>query len=162
MLGSISIILLSIAVAFSASGISDGRTDSILLRSIAIIEGLFLAIAANKAIWLLSYALIWSIMPGVISVSLRKGISVLVPLISLWSKASGYFSAASMSMSVVSLERIDKIRREWIGKGGLMSERLLIVGGVAGGTAAASRARRVNPELEIVLFEQGPHISYAA
>lgn len=43
-----------------------------------------------------------------------------------------------------------------------MKEKLLIIGGVAGGTAAASRARRVNPQLEIILFEKGPHISYAA
>lgn len=43
-----------------------------------------------------------------------------------------------------------------------MREKLIIVGGVAGGTAAASRARRVNPSLEITLFEKGPHISYAA
>ena len=43
-----------------------------------------------------------------------------------------------------------------------MPDRLLIVGGVAGGTSAASRARRINPGLEIVLFEKGPFVSYSA
>jgi len=47
-------------------------------------------------------------------------------------------------------------------KGGKMKEKLIVVGGVAGGTAAASRARRVSPSLEIVHLEKGPHISYAA
>ena len=43
-----------------------------------------------------------------------------------------------------------------------MTERLLVIGGVAAGTSAASRARRINPVLEIVLFEKGPFISYSA
>ncbi|MFC1889390.1 FAD-dependent oxidoreductase [Thermodesulfobacteriota bacterium] len=41
-------------------------------------------------------------------------------------------------------------------------KKLVVVGGVAAGTSAASRARRVDPELEIVLFEKGPHVSYGA
>jgi NADPH-dependent 2,4-dienoyl-CoA reductase/sulfur reductase-like enzyme len=41
-------------------------------------------------------------------------------------------------------------------------ERLLIIGGVAAGMSAASRARRTNPELEIVVLEKGAHISYGA
>lgn len=40
--------------------------------------------------------------------------------------------------------------------------RLLIIGGDAAGMSAASQARRMNPELEIVAFERGPHTSYSA
>ncbi len=43
-----------------------------------------------------------------------------------------------------------------------MAQRLIVVGGVAAGTSAASRARRVNPEMEIILFEAGPYVSYGA
>jgi NADPH-dependent 2,4-dienoyl-CoA reductase/sulfur reductase-like enzyme len=45
-----------------------------------------------------------------------------------------------------------------------MSERkrLVVIGGVAAGMSAASKARRVNPDLEIVVFEQGDWISYSA
>ncbi len=39
--------------------------------------------------------------------------------------------------------------------------RILIVGGVAGGASAAARARRPREEAEILLFERGPHISFA-
>lgn len=38
--------------------------------------------------------------------------------------------------------------------------KLVIVGGGAGGPTAASRARRLNEESEIVLLERGEHISY--
>lgn len=37
--------------------------------------------------------------------------------------------------------------------------RLVIVGGVAAGTKAASRARRVNPEMEISLYQEEPEVS---
>ena len=37
--------------------------------------------------------------------------------------------------------------------------RLVIVGGVAAGTKAASRARRVNPEMEITLYQEEPEVS---
>ncbi|NLC39961.1 MAG: FAD-dependent oxidoreductase, partial [Clostridiaceae bacterium] len=40
--------------------------------------------------------------------------------------------------------------------------RLLIIGGVAAGTSAASKARRNNEKAEIVLYEKGPDISYAS
>jgi len=40
--------------------------------------------------------------------------------------------------------------------------RLVIIGGDAAGMSAASQARRRSPELEIVVFEQGPHTSYSA
>jgi NADPH-dependent 2,4-dienoyl-CoA reductase/sulfur reductase-like enzyme len=41
-------------------------------------------------------------------------------------------------------------------------ERLVIIGGVAAGMSAASRARRVNAQLEIVVLEKGRHVSYGA
>jgi NADPH-dependent 2,4-dienoyl-CoA reductase/sulfur reductase-like enzyme/rhodanese-related sulfurtransferase len=39
--------------------------------------------------------------------------------------------------------------------------RLLIVGGVAGGASAAARARRLDENAEIVVFERGPDVSFA-
>ena len=39
--------------------------------------------------------------------------------------------------------------------------RILIVGGVAGGASCAARARRLNEEAEIVIFERGPYVSFA-
>lgn len=44
----------------------------------------------------------------------------------------------------------------------MSAERLVVVGGVAAGLSAASRARRVNPQLEILVYEKGPDISYSA
>ncbi|MGB9596106.1 MAG: FAD-dependent oxidoreductase, partial [Candidatus Poribacteria bacterium] len=38
--------------------------------------------------------------------------------------------------------------------------KLLIIGGGAGGPAAASRMRRLNENAEIIMFERGEHISY--
>lgn len=40
--------------------------------------------------------------------------------------------------------------------------RLLVIGGVAAGLSAASRARRLDKNLEIIVFEKGATISYAA
>ena len=39
---------------------------------------------------------------------------------------------------------------------------LVVIGGVAAGMSAAARARRVSPDLEIVVLEKGPVISYGA
>ncbi len=39
--------------------------------------------------------------------------------------------------------------------------KLLIVGGVAGGASAAARARRLDENAEIILFERGEYISFA-
>jgi NADPH-dependent 2,4-dienoyl-CoA reductase/sulfur reductase-like enzyme/rhodanese-related sulfurtransferase len=39
--------------------------------------------------------------------------------------------------------------------------RILVVGGVAGGASAAARARRLSEEAEIIVFERGPHVSFA-
>jgi NADPH-dependent 2,4-dienoyl-CoA reductase/sulfur reductase-like enzyme/rhodanese-related sulfurtransferase len=43
----------------------------------------------------------------------------------------------------------------------MSTRRYLIVGGVAAGTSAAAKARRCDESAEILLFEKGPHISYA-
>jgi NADPH-dependent 2,4-dienoyl-CoA reductase/sulfur reductase-like enzyme/rhodanese-related sulfurtransferase len=43
-----------------------------------------------------------------------------------------------------------------------MKKRLLIIGGVAGGSSCAVRARRLSEEAEIILFEQGPYVSFAS
>ena len=40
--------------------------------------------------------------------------------------------------------------------------RLLIVGGVAAGMSAASRAQRLNPDARITVFERGDYVSYGA
>ncbi|MBB5360934.1 FAD-dependent oxidoreductase [Deinococcus humi] len=40
--------------------------------------------------------------------------------------------------------------------------RIVIVGGVAAGMSAASRAMRQNPEADVVVFERGEYISYGA
>ncbi|WP_373976597.1 FAD-dependent oxidoreductase [Chitinibacter sp. SCUT-21] len=40
-------------------------------------------------------------------------------------------------------------------------QKLLIVGGVAGGASAAARARRLNDKAEIIVFERGPYVSFA-
>lgn len=42
-----------------------------------------------------------------------------------------------------------------------MGQRVLIVGGVAGGMSAAARARRLAEGADIVVFERGPHVSFA-
>jgi len=42
-----------------------------------------------------------------------------------------------------------------------MSKRILIVGGVAGGASCAARARRLDENAEIILFDRGPHVSFA-
>ena len=41
------------------------------------------------------------------------------------------------------------------------SPRIVIVGGVAGGASAAARARRLSEDASIVVFERGPHVSFA-
>lgn len=40
-------------------------------------------------------------------------------------------------------------------------EKVVIIGGVAGGASAAARLRRLAEKLEIIIFERGEHISYA-
>jgi NADPH-dependent 2,4-dienoyl-CoA reductase/sulfur reductase-like enzyme/peroxiredoxin family protein/TusA-related sulfurtransferase/rhodanese-related sulfurtransferase len=43
----------------------------------------------------------------------------------------------------------------------MVKKKLVIVGGVAGGASAAARARRLDENAEIILFERGPDISFA-
>src|SRR5712691_2149297 len=40
-------------------------------------------------------------------------------------------------------------------------EKILIVGGNAAGLTAASRAKRLDPRLNVTVLEKGPHISYS-
>ncbi|MFC5847452.1 FAD-dependent oxidoreductase [Deinococcus petrolearius] len=42
------------------------------------------------------------------------------------------------------------------------SPRILIVGGVAAGMSAASRARRLNPDAHVTVFDRGEYVSYGA
>lgn len=42
-----------------------------------------------------------------------------------------------------------------------MSKKVIIVGGVAGGASAAARLRRLDENLEIIMFEKGEYISFA-
>lgn len=44
----------------------------------------------------------------------------------------------------------------------MSTTRLVIIGGDAAGMSAASQARRHRPEMEIVVFERGPHTSFSA
>ncbi|MEW5797438.1 MAG: FAD-dependent oxidoreductase [Bacteroidota bacterium] len=41
-----------------------------------------------------------------------------------------------------------------------MKRRIVIIGGVAAGPSAAAKAKRVNPDADVVLYESGEHISY--
>jgi NADPH-dependent 2,4-dienoyl-CoA reductase/sulfur reductase-like enzyme len=43
-----------------------------------------------------------------------------------------------------------------------VGERLVVIGGDAGGMAAATQARRLRGDLDIVVLERGPHTSYSA
>jgi NADPH-dependent 2,4-dienoyl-CoA reductase/sulfur reductase-like enzyme len=43
-----------------------------------------------------------------------------------------------------------------------MGNRLVVIGGVAAGMSAAAKAKRTNRDLEVVVYEKSPYISYAA
>jgi len=43
-----------------------------------------------------------------------------------------------------------------------MAEKVIIIGGTAAGLSAASKAKRVNPDLDIKVFERSGYISYGA
>ena len=43
----------------------------------------------------------------------------------------------------------------------MAKRRILVVGGVAGGASAAARARRLDEDCEIVVFDRGPFVSFA-
>lgn len=40
-------------------------------------------------------------------------------------------------------------------------KKVVIIGGVAGGASAAARIRRLDEQVEIVMFERGPHVSFS-
>ncbi|MDO4295395.1 MAG: FAD-dependent oxidoreductase [bacterium] len=42
-----------------------------------------------------------------------------------------------------------------------MRKRILVVGGVTGGASTAARCRRLDADAEIIVFEQGAHVSYS-
>jgi len=44
----------------------------------------------------------------------------------------------------------------------MTTKRLVVVGGDAAGMSAASQAKRRRPDLEVIVFEKGPHVSYSA
>lgn len=41
-------------------------------------------------------------------------------------------------------------------------DRFVVIGGCAAGMSAASKAKRLNPKLDVVVFEKSPHVSYSA
>ncbi len=41
-----------------------------------------------------------------------------------------------------------------------MKRRIVIIGGVAAGPSAAAKAKRINPDADVVLYEAGEHVSY--
>ena len=42
-----------------------------------------------------------------------------------------------------------------------MAQKILIIGGVAGGASAAARLRRHSEDDQIIMFEKGPHVSFS-
>jgi NADPH-dependent 2,4-dienoyl-CoA reductase/sulfur reductase-like enzyme/rhodanese-related sulfurtransferase len=53
------------------------------------------------------------------------------------------------------------MKRDAINNGRKGRQRILIVGGVAGGASCAARLRRLSEEVEITIFERGPYVSFA-
>lgn len=41
-----------------------------------------------------------------------------------------------------------------------MKRRIVVIGGVAAGPSAAAKAKRVNPDADVILYESGEHVSY--
>lgn len=52
-------------------------------------------------------------------------------------------------------------KEDSLGEGKVMAKKVLIVGGVAGGASAAARLRRLDENIEIIMFERDGYISYA-
>lgn len=42
-----------------------------------------------------------------------------------------------------------------------VAQKLVIIGGVAGGATSAARARRLNEQADVLLIERGPDVSFA-
>ena len=40
-------------------------------------------------------------------------------------------------------------------------KKVVIVGGVAGGASAAARLRRLREDIEIIMLDKGPYVSFA-
>ena len=40
--------------------------------------------------------------------------------------------------------------------------KLVVIGGSAAGPSAAAKAKRVNPDLEVCIFEKGDFVSYGS
>ena len=59
--------------------------------------------------------------------------------------------------------RIDCLKKNKLYKSKelIMSRKVLIVGGVAGGAGTAARLRRMDEQAQIIMFERGPYISFA-
>jgi len=45
--------------------------------------------------------------------------------------------------------------------GAVKNKRVVIIGGVAGGASCATRLRRMDENAEVVIFDRGPHVSFA-
>lgn len=43
----------------------------------------------------------------------------------------------------------------------VLTKKILVIGGVAGGASAAARIRRLDENAEIIMFERGPHVSFS-
>ena len=43
-----------------------------------------------------------------------------------------------------------------------MGNKLVVVGGGAGGPSAAAKAKRVNPDLNVTMLECGEHVSFSS
>jgi NADPH-dependent 2,4-dienoyl-CoA reductase/sulfur reductase-like enzyme len=43
----------------------------------------------------------------------------------------------------------------------IITKKVIIVGGVAGGATAAARLRRISEDVAIILVERGEHISFS-
>jgi CoA-dependent NAD(P)H sulfur oxidoreductase len=43
-----------------------------------------------------------------------------------------------------------------------MNRNLIIIGGGAGGPSTAAEAKRIDPDLNVTIIEQGDYVSYAA
>ena len=53
------------------------------------------------------------------------------------------------------------MKQDAVNNGRKGKQRILIVGGVAGGASCAARLRRLSEEVEITIFERGPYVSFA-
>jgi protoporphyrinogen oxidase len=42
------------------------------------------------------------------------------------------------------------------------TERVIVIGGNGAGMTAASKAKRVNPQLQIDVYEEGDYVSYSS